>query len=270
MRGGHGAVASAPGACSIVGKIGAEEAQFQWVPGMNCTEFESVVVEIARGEIADLAAHREGVAHAQNCARCARRLANEQMLSRIVADAVAEDSAHLAPPRVEKMLAAAFREQRSALVQHRGAWLPRVVMGTIAAMLILAAVVALRKPDERQAVQVKSERPQPVPQPVKVLAPVYREVRRPQAPTLHASRRKTARQPEARPVPVNREVMTDFIPVVYDPEPIERGRIVRVRLPRSALADFGLPMNEQHAEEPIKADVLLGEDGLARAVRFIR
>ena len=46
--------------------------------------------------------------------------------------------------------------------------------------------------------------------------------------------------------------------------------MVRVRLPRSALAAFGLPMNEQRAEETIQADVVLGEDGLARAVRFVK
>ena len=67
-----------------------------------------------------------------------------------------------------------------------------------------------------------------------------------------------------------REVMTDFIPVVYDPTPIERGRLVRVRLPRAALGAFGLPVNEQHADEAITADVVLGEDGLARAVRFVK
>ena len=118
--------------------------------------------------------------------------------------------------------------------------------------------------------QVKSEPPHPAPQLVKAPAPVYHEVPQPRVRTVRASRRKTAQPQKAKPVPANREVMTDFIPVVYDPEPIERGRIVRVRLPRSALADLGLPMNEQHAEEPIKADVLLGEDGLARAVRFVR
>ena len=38
----------------------------------------------------------------------------------------------------------------------------------------------------------------------------------------------------------------------------------------SALATFGIPMNEERAEEAIRADVLLGEDGLARAVRFVK
>ena len=76
--------------------------------------------------------------------------------------------------------------------------------------------------------------------------------------------------PKPRPAQENREVVTEFISVIYDPEPVDHGRMVRVRLPRSALAAFGLPMNEQRAEETIQADVVLGEDGLARAVRFVK
>ena len=45
---------------------------------------------------------------------------------------------------------------------------------------------------------------------------------------------------------------------------------MRVELPRSALMSFGLPMNMERAGERIKADVVVGEDGLARAIRFVR
>jgi len=31
----------------------------------------------------------------------------------------------------------------------------------------------------------------------------------------------------------------------------------------------GLPINEERASERIQADVLLGQDGIARAIRFI-
>ena len=51
---------------------------------------------------------------------------------------------------------------------------------------------------------------------------------------------------------------------------LDSGRVVRVQLPRSALARFGLPVNAERAGEPVKADVLLGEDGTARAIRFVR
>ena len=51
---------------------------------------------------------------------------------------------------------------------------------------------------------------------------------------------------------------------------MEGGQIVRVEVPRSALASFGLPMNAERAGERVKADVVLGYDGVARAIRFVR
>lgn len=68
------------------------------------------------------------------------------------------------------------------------------------------------------------------------------------------------------------EITTDFLPLTYDSNvaSMDSGHIVRVELPRSALASMGLPMNIERAGEPVKADVLLGEDGVARAIRFVR
>ena len=48
---------------------------------MNCREFESVVVEIARAGSLDAATDREGMAHAKSCSRCALRLKNERRLT---------------------------------------------------------------------------------------------------------------------------------------------------------------------------------------------
>lgn len=68
------------------------------------------------------------------------------------------------------------------------------------------------------------------------------------------------------------EMTTDFLPLTYAAgvEPLDRGHVVRVELPRSALTTMGLPMNAERAGERIEADVLLGEDGIARAIRFVR
>jgi hypothetical protein len=41
-------------------------------------------------------------------------------------------------------------------------------------------------------------------------------------------------------------------------------------MPRSALIRLGLPVNVERADTPVKADLLVGEDGLARAIRFVR
>jgi len=68
------------------------------------------------------------------------------------------------------------------------------------------------------------------------------------------------------------EITTDFISLGHASRLVDGdgGQLVRVELPRSALVRFGLPMNVEHSGERIKADVLMGEDGIARAIRFVR
>jgi hypothetical protein len=236
---------------------------------MNCTEFESVVVNIARGELMDAAARREGLAHATGCERCGRRLSNEQALSSLLAVAAAQDAGGNAPATVEQALLSAFREREFTVRQERRSWWLGATVAAAAAVLVLTFFVMPRKPREPQIVQVPTLAPTPATEPTTVTAPVYRETRKPAARALRAALRKPA-TPKTQSAEENREVVTEFIPVIYDPEPVEHGRMVRVRLPRSALAAFGLPINEQRAEEMIQADVLLGEDGLARAVRFVK
>ena len=216
----------------------------------------------------DAAARREGLAHATGCERCGRRLANEQALSGLLAVAAAEDVERTAPVAVEQALLSAFREREFAGRAGKRAWWLGAA-AAVAALLVLTFFVMPRKPLAPQIVKAPMVLPAPATETTKVIAPVYRETRKPRARTLRAAHRKpvTPRPPSAGE---GREVVTEFIPVIYDPEPIDHGRMVRVRLPRSALAAFGLPMNEQRAEETIQADVVLGDDGLARAVRFVK
>jgi ferric-dicitrate binding protein FerR (iron transport regulator) len=46
-------------------------------------------------------------------------------------------------------------------------------------------------------------------------------------------------------------------------------RIVPARLPRTALADFGLPIDPGRADVPVKADLLMSPRGVVLAVRFV-
>jgi hypothetical protein len=52
--------------------------------------------------------------------------------------------------------------------------------------------------------------------------------------------------------------------------PLESGQIVKVEMPRAALLAIGLPVNAQRAGESIKAELLVGQDGIARAIRFLQ
>jgi hypothetical protein len=50
----------------------------------------------------------------------------------------------------------------------------------------------------------------------------------------------------------------------------EGAQVVRVEMPRYAMARFGLPVNMERYDERVKADVWLGADGVARAIRFVQ
>jgi hypothetical protein len=63
----------------------------------------------------------------------------------------------------------------------------------------------------------------------------------------------------------------EFIAVPYA-APIgeyERTEVVRVNVPVTALAQWGLPVSSMSLSQRVDADVVIGEDGLARAVRFV-
>ena len=68
------------------------------------------------------------------------------------------------------------------------------------------------------------------------------------------------------------EVASDFIPLVATSglPPSDRGQVIRVSLSKSAMAYFGLPVPIEAPGQRVAADVLVTEDGLARAVRFVR
>lgn len=69
------------------------------------------------------------------------------------------------------------------------------------------------------------------------------------------------------------ETATAFLPLIYSNVPITNGQVVRMEVPRTALASFGLAsidVRDGASAGTVLADVLVGEDGLARAVRFVR
>jgi hypothetical protein len=92
--------------------------------------------------------------------------------------------------------------------------------------------------------------------------------------TARQLKRQTERRdPERRnTVSSEAEIATEFIPLMNREilAQMDGGQVMRVELPRSALISFGLPMDMERAAERIKADVVVGNDGLARAIRFVR
>ena len=138
-------------------------------------------------------------------------------------------------------------------------------------------LAALPPPEREIPLKTRSEpSAEPVRKPVRPVRP------RPQQPSIPVTEgRVQSAAPssgrgerhflETEPTADDR-VETEFIPfMAAGPQfPSEQRQFVRVKLPRSALQVFGLPMNMERAREPVQADVMLGEDGRALAVRFVR
>ena len=177
--------------------------------------------------------------------------------------ALARESMRAAPPSVEAALAAEFRRRHYRNRGRRGTWWYWAVGAAAACLLAVVGVV-------------RFDRPSAAPHAVATVAPApaARPAIQPDSVPVRKGLRTAARQTE-KPMPATTpkarpEIATAFIPVSYGVGPGEPASMVRVRLPRSALLSFGLPMNAERASEPVIADVLLGEDGVARAIRFVR
>ena len=157
------------------------------------------------------------------------------------------DGEREAPPAVEGRLLREFHTRRA---NHKWRW---AGIAAIAA----GAVLAVSLSTNHVAKPVVSVLPPviPVPRPA---APVVEAA----APAARTVVRKMAR-PQAR------EVVTEFFPLIDSAPPFERGQMLRVQLPAAAMRTVGLPVREDHLADPIQADVLVGEEGMPRAIRFV-
>jgi hypothetical protein len=61
----------------------------------------------------------------------------------------------------------------------------------------------------------------------------------------------------------------EFIPLQYAENPSNSFQVVRVELGSSDLQQLGFPGVPEWENRPVKADIVVGEDGLPHAIRFI-
>ncbi len=266
---------------------------------MTCQEFDQIVSELASARLTKFIndpVHENGLAHAAVCQPCAARLANMRILVGGLKTLASTTETNQASVQTEAILLAAFRRQQEAtassgqskLVGHptKTAWLslfPAWAYAAAAAVLIGTIgysastwMSAKSAPKEFVATATPTVKSYSIPE---VIAPVKQN----ENPTITHVKSRVPKKPvddgsfvqasmgEITPL-YREEVATDFLPLTHDSDaqPMESGQVIRVQVPRTALASFGLPINIERANEPVKADLLLAEDGSARAIRFIR
>jgi hypothetical protein len=255
---------------------------------MNCQRFTDVVSELSRGQMMDADVRTDALVHSEGCEECAQRLTNEEALTRALRALSLQLQAKQAPDGLEFELRRAFRDRRVSPATVAIATLSRRYWLAVAAAILLVVggfvVVRLRESQPSPEIQAvsgekKNARPQESPSPGKVVddsssSESQRTVQtQPRRRHLASARRKSQNQ-TSDAVATNhaREIATEFIPLTYSSGVSlqDGGQIVRVELPRSALVKFGLPVNVERLNEKVKADVWLGVDGFAHAIRFVQ
>jgi hypothetical protein len=213
---------------------------------MSCEDFERDVVDLARGEELGEAERGEALVHAEGCLRCAGRLEDERAVTSGLRAFAARTASAEAPPRVEAALLRALREPESVEVAGPAVASPsRAVelLLLLAAAAILAAIV--------------------------VVPPRVGLFHEPAPATAPARSLPTVAVGEAATVPSAGE-SADFVALSYgeDLRELDSLQVVSVELPRTALAALGWPADSGQMGS-VRAEVIVGHDGVARAIRFV-
>jgi hypothetical protein len=253
---------------------------------MNCEEFQTIVSDLAREQIMEVRVRTQALVHSASCDDCAQILADERSLSLGLRSLAERMKSLEAGPPVEAHLLAACRNRidfQPALVHsHRRLYW---VGAAAAVLLVVFGVAAMRgrvaSPPREEAREIAKPVESPKSPSVTDQSASLSALRDTPPRTFSNSkpRRVTSGRASSQSKVAalaagsnNNEIATDFFPVgdVSALNLQDGGQLVRVELPRSALARFGLPVNMERANQRVKADVLFSADGLARAIRFVQ
>ena len=167
--------------------------------------------------------------------------------------ALAAEDPHDAPAYVERRLLAEFR--RRARARRNRMWLSGAAVAAVAASVFAMLWLKPAAPKSAPSTTVAVAHQRPVPAVVNSSAAVMQ----PAVQIRKAANRRRPASLEFYALPD-----ADSLP------PVETATVVRVQLPMSSLRLIGFPINEDRAGEAVQADVLLGQDGLARGVRLVQ
>jgi len=257
---------------------------------MTCREFDTVVAELVRHPNAassaesglDASVRSAGEGHVAECASCAGRWIAEERLSASL-QALAVSSETKASDAVEGRLLEAFRARQLQAKSSVAAAETKVVpfrktatrtpwmwAGAIAAAVaLIALLVSVRSGSNGPEGTIAKQTPVVVTPKESPQVAAVTPSREPEAPQRTIPvRRVTPKRQTSEP----RMVATEFVPMERGGfiEPMDRGQLVRMQVPRMAMRNAGFPVREDRLSEPVLADVLVGEDGTARGIRFVK
>lgn len=201
-------------------------------------------------------------------------------------EALAHDTDGIeAPPEVEARLRAAFRAPMGSAVvpeapTRSSAWKWVATVGVAAGLMWVAYAATHREPNPSPSREMAGTAPGSA-----AIAP--RETA-PPAPTIVPAPPRTRRvastdatravgvvsSAPSRPIrrPARAEPRVERFEPLYPGDPLadlDAVHLVRVSVPRSALATLGWPSRPGARDDRVELDAMVGPDGMTRAVRFI-
>jgi hypothetical protein len=242
---------------------------------MNCVAFEALAGDLVRDRLPIGGERDLAFTHAEKCPRCALRLVDERALAADLRTLALGTEGAEAPLRVEEALLSAWREVR---IEPMGAGAPRSPSGrstwlwVAAAALLLSAGGLVLRGTGKAAPSMTAAAGTALPAPDEVPTAAVR----PSTPAPGRAAKPTATAPLA---PATRRAGSDSrrgasvafasLDGTGSVDGLESAHVVRVELPPSALAALGWPVADDGETSLVRADVVVAEDGVARAIRLV-
>jgi len=260
---------------------------------MNCQDFNEIINELAEDKPMQVATREAAVSHVALCADCASKLAKARNISaslRLAAGAEIEQ----APIQIKQNLLAAFAELRDTATvpatvvniasRRKLYWWTTGALAAAAAVLLFAVVLpGLRKSPAPVAQQLPSAtvptsgNSLPTSIAVQPLASLASDTRPRPAKAgvnkLYVARTiKKERASQRYQSETIAQSSGQYLPLTYmsRASAMDGGTVVRVDLSRSALASLGFPLSFEGTGDSIRAEVVIGDDGVARAIRLVQ
>ena len=242
---------------------------------MNCHDYQDLILDLARNQ-ADIEQVPGARAHLEACPLCASRLQQQRALTAELR-ALAATTADAKPTdTLERRLLESFIKQHSGrsgatLAAGRARrWMPMAAAVAIAIGAITWWYVSGSRPTGHLTETAPSA---PTAGVLPAAAPT--EIARDITKNPAAEVAPNNSQAQTRTVPASRALRI-LQPAGFAPLPgtatlpsFESGEIVRMEIPLASLPAYGIEIPADAGNRPVQADLLVGQDGKARAIRLV-
>lgn len=232
---------------------------------MDCVRFEKIVHDLERPGTEGFAFREDALAHAESCSHCAPLMTGAESLDAALRALAASNREQQAPPRVGTALIEEFRRQRAASSRRR-VQRQIVALSAAAAILLALGFSLYRRTTSGPGVAPVTNVTEKISAP-----PVASPTVVPEAPPVAAPAESLQQNQILASQSEDSAYATTFVPLPYadDPSALDDGAVVRVEMPRAALASFGLPVAAMESDGTVRADLIVSADGTPQAIRLV-